>query len=492
MTNVVVWNLRDFGSGNNDYNTIRKNLIAALILDLNADVVVIQELKKNGVELLPQVTAILNKLSTSKWSFDWIVCGLPTEQSFMNTKDVKFGNLIFEKVSNSEGYAVLWRGQSIPKTKNKRSGGIGSTDISRSSKSKGSAIDLALDGYEVTITTNLMKLNNDIDSVPFTWGTDKSTGVMPFVAPDSWRALEQVGPDHSEYNPNTNGVKANKILSNSVNTRRPAKIVVNDQNGNPASVYVLHAPNAQYPAYYAPALMATIPDDNKTIIIAGDWNTYQSAGYGYLETFLFSNNGPSFQIATLQNGYRANTSIHFSTCYLDYYRWNSELTQTVFVNNQNQNITFQIATSARDYIAANFPFDNQYAPNYLNFVGYLQNNSQFRNTLGNLLGSIQNYYQSLINNAPPKAFQNNESQYYATTISAQGNYNLYQDTGYTEFDLFNLLMNNFAQIAPTNDPIRANALNPKNTGNPVADITTAFAIIYNGFVSDHLPVSFQV
>jgi hypothetical protein len=121
---VVVWNIEKFGV---DYKKLKRphsarrlrNVLIAQVLDwIHADILVIQELRTEGVMQLDDVRKNLETLSKTNWYFDW----LPSSQIEYAAKPT-FGHLDFTLRANSEGYAVLWRGDALSVVNSRMSAG---------------------------------------------------------------------------------------------------------------------------------------------------------------------------------------------------------------------------------------------------------------------------------------------------------------------------------------------------------------------------------
>lgn len=109
--NVIVWNIEKLGAiytspGSAQIRAARQNLIVQMILLLDADVVIIQELRRGGVSDLNAIAQTLG----GGWSFDWIPGSLRTDPG---NNAPTFANLGFTVTGNSEGYGVLWRNNAL-------------------------------------------------------------------------------------------------------------------------------------------------------------------------------------------------------------------------------------------------------------------------------------------------------------------------------------------------------------------------------------------
>jgi hypothetical protein len=109
---ALVWNIEQFGTNFRPYTSpplmeaLRLQMIAAVVNAAKADVLVIQELRQEGVPLLGRLISLLNGApGVSNWHYDWLPGSLVTAVSNPNS----FSQLGFTPIGNKEGYAVVWR-----------------------------------------------------------------------------------------------------------------------------------------------------------------------------------------------------------------------------------------------------------------------------------------------------------------------------------------------------------------------------------------------
>ena len=102
---ALAWNIEEFGDKFSRFGSpiimedVRCQLVAAVVKASQADVLVIQELRKAGVPLLKQLALEL-KLQTDKtWHYDW----LPGSQTTSTYPVTLFSQLGFTQIGNSEG-----------------------------------------------------------------------------------------------------------------------------------------------------------------------------------------------------------------------------------------------------------------------------------------------------------------------------------------------------------------------------------------------------
>lgn len=234
MLTILVWNIEMYGAKftantpmDNLCRMIRDQMIAAIIQASGAQVVMVQELRKNGIDRLPVVIELLKELGQTDWNFDLVEGAVFDAKA--NYPD--FSDLFFSQSANNEGYAVLWRSGSATlgpvtyldgtTTKNyDQSYGQNSTHYE---KTAGHVIALANEGYT------------------FTWVPDGNQLGIQFKGTNTAPGKGFIGFPYSNI-PNIVGddTKDGKILSRS-NTRRPAVISI-AYGGGTVPVVAYHAP----------------------------------------------------------------------------------------------------------------------------------------------------------------------------------------------------------------------------------------------------------
>jgi hypothetical protein len=256
---VLVWNLERFGETptNATEAGIRKNMIAALIFDLNVDVVLIQELHSRGIPWLGTVADRLTELEPAHvakpWHFDWVKGGI---DGTVDPTQVGFAQTTF-KVTKSEGYGVLWRDGALnPIAGSGRSGGMDNPSSAAALAGASNYIDLCLRGYEMTHSgqTDESRLIMKAPKVKLPTGTfaTQQRSAKEMHLPVQW---------------STNA----KVLTQK-NSRRAAFVTLT-AGGKPYDVLVYHAPNMEHSTLYGPILAYSTYTLNDERAMGGDWNT---------------------------------------------------------------------------------------------------------------------------------------------------------------------------------------------------------------------------
>jgi hypothetical protein len=225
---AVVWNIEEFGNrfGTSSQKKLIENLRALLIDDLlqavSADVLVIQELRKDGVAYLKQLRAGL-----SSWHFDW----LPGAQVVSGTL-TSYEQLGFVQTANNEGYGVFWRDGALDALPGAMSAGQDTVDPGKGSKKRPSYISLAAEGK---------KLKFDQQSLaPICFDTTSGLASMGFphsVCPQAvnntitTRSGESYGSDAA--------------IQQELGSRRPCRVQLRVSSTRTVPLVVYHAPVGQ-------------------------------------------------------------------------------------------------------------------------------------------------------------------------------------------------------------------------------------------------------
>lgn len=235
MTTVLVWNIEMYGAkftSNSPVDTlcrmIRDQMIAAIIQASGAQVVVVQELRKNGIDRLPVVAELLNALDqTGAWAFDLVEGAVFDEKA----KYPDFSDVFFSQSANNEGYAVFWR------TASATLGPITYVD-GKNTKSYNQSYGQNSTHYNKNANHVIALVN---EGYTFTWVPDGNQLGIQFKGTSKAPGKGFIGFPYSNI-PNIVGdeEKDGKILSRA-NTRRPAVIAISN-NGSTVPVVAYHAP----------------------------------------------------------------------------------------------------------------------------------------------------------------------------------------------------------------------------------------------------------
>lgn len=105
---VVFWNIENFGQNNSRYgNSLRRcNLIAQAIANMDADIIMIQELQSASLAPLFRIQLALNNLPGQDWYCDWVKGSLAAGAAAPYATNA---DTAFTIRGRREGYAVIWR-----------------------------------------------------------------------------------------------------------------------------------------------------------------------------------------------------------------------------------------------------------------------------------------------------------------------------------------------------------------------------------------------
>lgn len=266
---VLVWNLERLGdklAGDLTGTAISQDLIAGLIADLGAHVVLIQELRSQGVLLLQAIVNRLNIIQPglgagNAWQFDWIKGGLATAGAPVTYADTSF------HVTNSEGYAVLWKDGVVAPNGNRSAGAGHIGTAARAAAGVLSHIDLCLDGR------TLRRRNQAAEPRLGRWGA--GTSFSGFPTPACGTASKPVRTAKRRFAARLWWV-GDPHVQVQLGSRRAVAItaVVPGAGGATYDIVGYHAPNSKFATFYGPlvAINATTPHPGQ-LTVAGDWNT---------------------------------------------------------------------------------------------------------------------------------------------------------------------------------------------------------------------------
>jgi hypothetical protein len=232
---ALVWNIEQFGTNFRQFadplamEDMRCQLIASVVGAAQADVLVIQELRQDGVPVLKQLVTQLNALPGGRtWHYDW----LPGSQTVAVNAPTLFSQLGFTQAGSKEGYAAVWRdGALAPYASSTLSAGIDTPDPSASGAkaSRGRYLDMVFSGKPL-----LFKDQN----VDITFDPNGSLAPLGFPQP--------VCPERTfATTPSQSAAAANAVITQQLDVRRPCCVQLNVTPSRTVALVVLHAPAGQ-------------------------------------------------------------------------------------------------------------------------------------------------------------------------------------------------------------------------------------------------------
>ncbi|MGJ4953969.1 hypothetical protein [Bradyrhizobium sp. HKCCYLS20291] len=241
---ALAWNLEEFGvrygleATSRQCEVVRCALIAAVVADLGAQVLVIQELRVHGVPFLARLQNFLNATGNNDWHFDWVP-GAITNAGAMPPAGI--GDLGFTAPGNLEGYGVLYRNGYAQQQAGARS--AGQDTLNAAGGGGANRIDLVLNGSPIQFNANNPVITFNA------LGAAAALGFPTSTCPDAniVRNLRGGRVFHS-----------NNVIPQQRMSRRPCQVSIVDPNANPqtpVSTVVYHAPvgqnNSKSPIYGA-------------------------------------------------------------------------------------------------------------------------------------------------------------------------------------------------------------------------------------------------
>jgi hypothetical protein len=238
---ALAWNLENFGTryGNGPNSGLcevtRCGLIANVVADAGAQVLVIQEMRRQGVPFLTtlQVELVI-ATGHADWHFDWIPGSVPRAGA---VPPANFTDLGFTATGNQEGYAVLYRNNYVQAQAVSRSAG---QDALIRNAAAANYIDIVASGKPIQFNA-----------------------ANPVIRFNAAGALAPLGfpastcPDANIVRNLRAGVyRSNDVIPLQRGVRRPCQISIVDHNAMapaPLSLVVYHAPvgqnNSKSPIY---------------------------------------------------------------------------------------------------------------------------------------------------------------------------------------------------------------------------------------------------
>ena len=284
---VMVWNIERFGCYGRDkelakdYCFLVLYFVTQVILHYDVDVAVIQEFRREGISLLPQ---LMKFLRGKGWALDYIPAGFSTELQSTAKGEPKVNsdclNFEFQGVANNEGYLVLFKKDVL-------------TSFSPLSAQAQKNIFSASDGSGyINLCCEAVPCNIDFSGKEMTTFSPRSASVPHYFspayfpcpnafAPDKRRAITRA--DHAakrrrgEDKPQdvTADITGGAYQWKSV--RRPCLVKFNAGAANEVHLAVYHAPVSSLAWKYAAQLCGLIREVQDTenypnIVVAGDFN----------------------------------------------------------------------------------------------------------------------------------------------------------------------------------------------------------------------------
>ncbi len=273
---AVVWNIEQFGIGKaglgKDYENLRCGLVAAVINNMNADVVVIQEMRSDGTALLAQ----LKKLLTGEWHFDW----LPGAQVTAGDLD-RFELLGFVQSANNEGYGVLWKKGALDALPGSQmSAGIDTLEPRRSSKRK-------LEHY-VELASNGKPLKfNKPEVAPIIFDSALASQAIGFPRSICMQAVNSGDTPRRLRSGNTYG---DDDIPQQLGSRRPCSVQMHVSGTRSVPLVVYHAPvgqkSSRSPIYGTLIGCAVDQLQGADCVYAGDFNVFLDIQQSLLNQYL--------------------------------------------------------------------------------------------------------------------------------------------------------------------------------------------------------------
>lgn len=311
--NVLVWNLENFGARFHNAINLRVTrviLVAETIRAANADVLVVQELCQRGAEDLQAICIHLGQ----GWHFDWVPGSITIDPG---NNPVTWANLGFAVAGNTEGYGVVWNGNSLAQIPNAVSAGR-DTLAGAAPSQNGNYINLIYSGAMPVI--NGVNPNNPDDATTIynpnlpaiTYDTNARAGGNPLGFPDRWAPNTLWGTMH--------GRARAQSVQQKVNVRRPCMVRLRfvpqgAQQAVTVDLVVYHAPNSAYSSYYGPLLALCadplIQAPNTACVLAGDFNTNSINRQQEIAGWAANHAGLPNQTVNLTNGQQGYTMVSY-------------------------------------------------------------------------------------------------------------------------------------------------------------------------------------
>ncbi len=278
-TNVLLWNVEEFGarfSDNVNARDFRTAMMAAIILDAEAQVVVLQEVRKGAFTDLQELVAALEMVGAGtnfRWNFDWLPGsitgtnspgGIPTQ-----------AELDFCSQGNYEGYAVVYRTDLTPRP-------LAATPQAQSYGEGGHDNFVVEGNYIEIVSMGQTPQYNVLRYLAVDFDFNNINPTFPLNFPLHRDAPNLVLNDDTK----NNGMFPRGL------TRRPCVIYLNSAGGGAHTIVCLHSPAQSYSARIATQMAfgsAQFVQAQNGVGLGGDFNldeTRDRQGVGEQITFL--------------------------------------------------------------------------------------------------------------------------------------------------------------------------------------------------------------
>ncbi len=272
---AVVWNLEEFGarlgtfSEQGNLEHIRCLLIVNLMTATDADVVVIQELRFDGILLLKK----LGRLLGSSSHFDW----LPGAQ-VSSGQLADYSQLGFVPSANSEGYGVVWYSNALdPLQDSLMSAGLDTLDTIKASKKRKHYIELSAEGKKLKF--------DKPTTVPIYFDTASKSEAVGFPHSTCPQAF-----DNSKWLRTRTTETTNDTIQQEVGSRRPCLVQMHVSNSRTVPLVVYHAPvgaNSSRSYIYGTLIGCSVdPLQVADCVYAGDFNVVSDTYQEMLSTYM--------------------------------------------------------------------------------------------------------------------------------------------------------------------------------------------------------------
>jgi hypothetical protein len=292
---AMVWDIDQLGTRFGSFanpvlmEDLRCQLIAAVAAAAQADVLVIQGLKRQGVAFLGLLASQLNgHPANAVWHYDW----LPGSQITAVNSPTLFEQLGFTQAGNNEGYATLWRdGALAPYANSTLSSGIDTPDPNaiNAKASRGRYLGMVFAGRPLRFNDQSTDITFDPN------GTFAPLGFPPAVCPERTIVSEAGGTSDP-----------NGDIHQQLNVRRPCCVQLNVTASRTVPLVVFQAPAGQdnsRGSFYATLIgFASQQLQAADCVYAGDFNVVGTRPQQTLATYpaklgyvanTYSNNQPA-------------------------------------------------------------------------------------------------------------------------------------------------------------------------------------------------------
>ncbi|MBS0297644.1 MAG: hypothetical protein JSR45_15145 [Proteobacteria bacterium] len=306
---VLAWNIErfgdryGFGATGATCDALRMAVIAQVVRDAGAQVLVIQELRSTGLPDLPRLRNALNQTGNNDWHFDWIpgavdnAAGIPP---------AALANLDFWQKANYEGYAVLYRQGYVAQIQGALSAGQDTS--ARAGGGNPNFIDLVYAGQTLAFNYSEPVIRFDLPPPTQNLQLDFPQSISPGANIPARGGKRKVSSSSGA------SLDTNDTIPQAYETRRPCHVLVVDASspvqpapGFPLMVY--HAPSKANGAYYGSLIgFASAPlQTGGDRAYAGDLNVVSAPAQAVLN---FWAEGLGYTAQTYANDAFALTSVH--------------------------------------------------------------------------------------------------------------------------------------------------------------------------------------